>query len=122
MADLYTKNGVPLKVRGDKVFNPSGHQFGRVKGPKGVRLERSLRGHDRWEPAGLSLHRLGEHRFPVCAFGVGRLGQRPHGRLCDLGRRTRHQQLTGAVLRLARLHAHPAKLNAPIVRFFSGSA
>ena len=34
MANLYTKNGVPLKVRGDKVFNPSGRQFGRIRGDR----------------------------------------------------------------------------------------
>jgi hypothetical protein len=31
---LYTKNGVPIKVNNQQVFNPSGHQFGRVKGTK----------------------------------------------------------------------------------------
>ena len=31
---LYTKNGVPVRVREDKVFNPSGRQFGRIKGSK----------------------------------------------------------------------------------------
>lgn len=34
MADLYTKNGVPLQVLGDGVYNPSGHQFGRISGSK----------------------------------------------------------------------------------------
>ncbi|HEY0641124.1 MAG TPA: hypothetical protein VGD67_26125 [Pseudonocardiaceae bacterium] len=34
MASLYTKNGVPLTVRGDQVFNPSGRQFGRIQGSK----------------------------------------------------------------------------------------
>jgi hypothetical protein len=34
MNGLYTKGGVPLKVSGDKVFNPSGQQFGRIKGAK----------------------------------------------------------------------------------------
>jgi len=31
---LYTKYGVPIKVNGDKVFNPSGLQFGRIHGSK----------------------------------------------------------------------------------------
>jgi hypothetical protein len=35
MADyLYTKNGVPLKVSGERIYNPSGQQFGRIKGSK----------------------------------------------------------------------------------------
>lgn len=31
---VYTKNGVPLKVEGKAVFNPSGRQFGRISGSK----------------------------------------------------------------------------------------
>jgi len=31
---LYIKNGVPVKVSGQIVFNPSGHQFGRINGSK----------------------------------------------------------------------------------------
>lgn len=31
---LHTKNGVPLKVSGDKVFGPSGRQVGRIRGKK----------------------------------------------------------------------------------------
>lgn len=34
MSSLYTKDGVPLQVNGDKVFNPSGRQFGRISGSK----------------------------------------------------------------------------------------
>ncbi len=34
MAQLYTKNGVPLRVDRDAVFNPSGKQIGRIKGEK----------------------------------------------------------------------------------------
>jgi hypothetical protein len=35
MADyLYTKNGVPLKVSGERIYSPSGHQFGRIQGSK----------------------------------------------------------------------------------------
>jgi len=34
MERLYTKNGVPLRVRGDRVFGPTGRQVGRVYGEK----------------------------------------------------------------------------------------
>lgn len=35
MADyLYTKNGIPLKVSGTRIYNPSGHQFGQIRGSK----------------------------------------------------------------------------------------
>jgi hypothetical protein len=34
MSGLYTKNGVPLKVSGKNIFNPSGRQFGRISGSK----------------------------------------------------------------------------------------
>lgn len=34
MSSMYTKDGVPLKVSDDKVFNPRGRQFGRIKGSK----------------------------------------------------------------------------------------
>lgn len=33
MADyLYTKNGVPLKVSGKRIYNPAEHQFGSIQG------------------------------------------------------------------------------------------
>lgn len=32
MADLYTKNGKPLKVRGDDIFDRSGRHVGRRRG------------------------------------------------------------------------------------------
>lgn len=31
---LYTRDGVPLRVRGDKVFDLDGDQIGRIKGSK----------------------------------------------------------------------------------------
>jgi hypothetical protein len=31
---LYTKNGRPLRIRGEKVFNRSGLQIGRIRGSK----------------------------------------------------------------------------------------
>jgi hypothetical protein len=31
---LYTKNGIPLKVSGERIYNPSGRQFGRTKASK----------------------------------------------------------------------------------------
>lgn len=31
---LHTKNGVPLNIRGDKVFGQGGRQVGRLKGSK----------------------------------------------------------------------------------------
>ena len=31
MANLYTKNGVPLTVRGDRIYNPAGENFGYVR-------------------------------------------------------------------------------------------
>lgn len=34
MTNLYTKNGIPLRVDGDKVFNQSGKQIGRINGSK----------------------------------------------------------------------------------------
>lgn len=34
MADLYTKNGRPLQVSGDKVYSKSGRAVGRIKGKK----------------------------------------------------------------------------------------
>jgi hypothetical protein len=34
MANLYTKNGVPLRVSGNAVFNPAGKQFGRIRNAK----------------------------------------------------------------------------------------
>jgi hypothetical protein len=34
MSNLYTKNGIPLNISGDKVYNSSGYQFGRINGAK----------------------------------------------------------------------------------------
>ena len=34
MASLYTKNGVPLQVHGQAVFNQAGRQVGRIQGSK----------------------------------------------------------------------------------------
>jgi hypothetical protein len=34
VSGLYTKNGIPLQVSGEQVFNPSGRQFGRISGAK----------------------------------------------------------------------------------------
>jgi len=34
MATMYTKDGKPRRVSGDKVFGPSGRQVGRIKGKK----------------------------------------------------------------------------------------
>lgn len=34
MADLYTKNGRPLRVSGEKVHGPSGRQVGQIRGKK----------------------------------------------------------------------------------------
>ncbi len=34
MASLYTKDGVPLEVRGAAVYNPSGEHFGTVQGDR----------------------------------------------------------------------------------------
>jgi hypothetical protein len=31
---LYTKNGVPLTVSGNQVYNPAGRQFGRISGSR----------------------------------------------------------------------------------------
>jgi hypothetical protein len=44
MASLYTKNGVPLSVRGSAVFNPSGDNFGYIRGDKVYGLDGSYRG------------------------------------------------------------------------------
>lgn len=34
MSKLYTKEGRPLRVSGDKIFGPQGRQVGRIKGKK----------------------------------------------------------------------------------------
>jgi hypothetical protein len=34
MASLYTKNGVPLRVSGSAVYNPSGENFGYLSGDR----------------------------------------------------------------------------------------
>jgi 4-fold beta-flower domain-containing protein len=44
MADLYTKNGLPLRVRGDRVYNPSGQNFGYIRGDRVYGLDGRYRG------------------------------------------------------------------------------
>jgi hypothetical protein len=44
MSSLYTKNGVPLGVRGDRVFNPAGQNFGYIRGDKVYGLDGRYRG------------------------------------------------------------------------------
>src|SRR4051794_19355642 len=39
VASLYTKNGVPLRVTGSSVFNPSGQNFGYISGDRVYGLE-----------------------------------------------------------------------------------
>jgi hypothetical protein len=41
---LYTKNGIPLKVRGDRVFNDRGENFGYLRGEKVFGLDGRYRG------------------------------------------------------------------------------
>lgn len=41
---LYTKNGVPLDVSGDRVYNPSGQNFGRIDGDRVYDLRGRYRG------------------------------------------------------------------------------
>lgn len=44
MSNLYTKDGVPLAVHGDAVFNPSGQNFGYVQGDRVYGLDGHYRG------------------------------------------------------------------------------
>lgn len=44
MASLYTKDGVPLTVQGNRVFNPSGQNFGSIQGDRVYGLDGSYRG------------------------------------------------------------------------------
>ncbi len=44
MSSLNTKDGVPLTVRGDRVFNPDGDNFGYVKGDRVYGLGGEYRG------------------------------------------------------------------------------
>ena len=44
MASLYTKNGVPLRVSGSAVFNPSGQNFGHIRGDRVFGLDGRYRG------------------------------------------------------------------------------
>lgn len=44
MASLYTKNGVPLKLQGSAVFNPSGENFGYLQGDRVYDLQGGYRG------------------------------------------------------------------------------
>ena len=44
MADLYTKKGMPLAVRGDRVYNKAGQHFGYIKGDKVYGIHGDYRG------------------------------------------------------------------------------
>ncbi len=44
MSLFYTKNGVPLVVRGDGVYNDGGHNFGYLRGDKVYGLDGRYRG------------------------------------------------------------------------------
>jgi hypothetical protein len=44
MSTLYTKDGVPLAVQRDAVFNPSGQNFGFIQGDRVYGLDGSDRG------------------------------------------------------------------------------
>ena len=44
MSDLYTKNGVPLTLRGDRIYNPSGENFGYVRADRVFGLNGRYRG------------------------------------------------------------------------------
>jgi hypothetical protein len=41
---MYTKNGVPLTVQGDRVFNPRGVNFGYIRGDRVFGLDGGYRG------------------------------------------------------------------------------
>ena len=43
MSALYTKNGVPLTVRGDRVFNSRGENFGYIRGDRVYGLDGAYR-------------------------------------------------------------------------------
>ena len=44
MAELYTKNGVPLTTRGDRIYNPAGENFGYVRTDRVFGLNGRYRG------------------------------------------------------------------------------
>jgi hypothetical protein len=44
MADLYTKDGIPLQMRGDRVYNDSGDNFGYIRGDRVYGLDGRYRG------------------------------------------------------------------------------
>lgn len=44
MASMYTKNGLPLTVRGDRVYNNSGEHFGYVRGDRVYATDGAYRG------------------------------------------------------------------------------
>jgi hypothetical protein len=44
MSSLHTKNGVPLALRGSAVFNPSGENFGHIRGDRVYGLDGRYRG------------------------------------------------------------------------------
>lgn len=44
MSDLFTKNGIPLFLRGDRIFNPSGANFGYVRQDRVFGLNGRYRG------------------------------------------------------------------------------
>jgi hypothetical protein len=90
MSDLYTKNGRPLAVRGDRVYNKSGQHFGYIKGDKVF----GIRGDYRGTIVGGRLvyrsthaaHRVGVRSRYAAIGGIGRanragaatLGQEPN--------------------------------------------
>ena len=44
MSVIYTRDGVPLEIRGDAVFNPRGENFGYVQGDRVLGLDGQYRG------------------------------------------------------------------------------
>ena len=44
MADLYTKDGIPLRARGDRVYNDRGDHFGYIRGDRVYGLDGRYRG------------------------------------------------------------------------------
>lgn len=53
---LYTKDGRPLQVSGDKVYSRSGTVVGRIKGSKVYGSDGRYVGTISWRPVGLSLN------------------------------------------------------------------
>jgi hypothetical protein len=44
MPELYTKNGIPLSVRSDRIYNPAGENFGYVRSDRVFGLNGRYRG------------------------------------------------------------------------------